>query len=318
MVALGTRDAATEENSIELICQINPITVALDQDSISIPVFLNNNTQEGDSVAGFELWVEISNPELVKFKILSSYWLYDSTCAGYDQAMQCTLWIVDSFPIATAPVDTVGTLTQGSGWNFTARVLTPDAGVIKVTGISPPGHGAIPPIAGVLCRLLAETNGVLGDSVCDSVTVQLTINRGQTRFSNTLGNTIPCTVTEVIDTQFFNCLIESSGVCIGWQDTTVDTFAPCLLDTSRILFVDGELQFDCCDWLVGDSNGDGIINISDLTYLLCVIFIWPSPCPISPAADFNCNGIFNIADVVYGISYIFSGGPPPPCHCYDL
>jgi hypothetical protein len=116
-----------------------------------------------------------------------------------------------------------------------------------------------------------------------------------------------------------NCAVESSGICIDWFDTTIDTFTPCLLDTSRILFLDGDLTFDCCDWTVGDVNESGIINVADAVYLVQYIFAGgPPPKPVVQSGNVNCAGVINVADAVYLVQYIFAGGPPAPCECNDL
>jgi hypothetical protein len=63
----------------------------------------------------------------------------------------------------------------------------------------------------------------------------------------------------------------------------------------------------------GDANGDGVINVSDVVYLVNYLFIGgPPPCPLA-AGDVNSDGITNVSDVVYLINYLFIGGPPPSC-----
>jgi 6-phosphogluconolactonase (cycloisomerase 2 family) len=63
----------------------------------------------------------------------------------------------------------------------------------------------------------------------------------------------------------------------------------------------------------GDVNGDGIINASDVVYLVNYLFIGgPPPDPLA-AGDANCDGTINASDVVYLINYLFVGGPPPSC-----
>jgi hypothetical protein len=64
-------------------------------------------------------------------------------------------------------------------------------------------------------------------------------------------------------------------------------------------------------FLRGDANGDGAINVSDVVYLINYLFInGPAPDPIQ-AGDVNCDGVVNVTDVVYLINYLFIGGPPP-------
>jgi hypothetical protein len=79
---------------------------------------------------------------------------------------------------------------------------------------------------------------------------------------------------------------------------------------SEIVTVDtSEPQF-----LAGDANGDGIIDIGDPIFVIAYIFRGgPIPDPYD-AADANCDGIVDIGDPIYIIAYIFRGGPPPtPC-----
>jgi hypothetical protein len=61
----------------------------------------------------------------------------------------------------------------------------------------------------------------------------------------------------------------------------------------------------------GDVNGDGIINIGDVVYLVTYLYkAGPAPDPLW-VGDANSDGIINVGDVVYLISYLYRGGPPP-------
>jgi len=61
----------------------------------------------------------------------------------------------------------------------------------------------------------------------------------------------------------------------------------------------------------GDANGDGVINVTDVVYLINYLFIGgPEPIPME-AGDLNCDGLINVSDVVYLINYLYIGGPPP-------
>jgi hypothetical protein len=65
------------------------------------------------------------------------------------------------------------------------------------------------------------------------------------------------------------------------------------------------------EYLVGDANGDGQINLADAVYLVNYLFIGgPPPDPLE-AGDANCDGEADLADAVYIINYLFIGGPPP-------
>ena len=61
----------------------------------------------------------------------------------------------------------------------------------------------------------------------------------------------------------------------------------------------------------GDATANGVIDISDLVYLLNYLFIYgPEPIPLE-AGDVNCDGIVDASDVVYLLNYLFVHGPQP-------
>jgi hypothetical protein len=59
----------------------------------------------------------------------------------------------------------------------------------------------------------------------------------------------------------------------------------------------------------GDVNADGLVNASDIFYLINFLFAAGSA-PICPG-DVNGDGQTNASDVFYLINYLFAGGPPP-------
>ena len=75
----------------------------------------------------------------------------------------------------------------------------------------------------------------------------------------------------------------------------------------------------CCV-KAGDANHSGLVNISDVTYIIAFLYQGgPRPscdgCSIGryPEADANGNGILNIADVTYLIRFLYQSGPAPIC-----
>jgi hypothetical protein len=64
-------------------------------------------------------------------------------------------------------------------------------------------------------------------------------------------------------------------------------------------------------YIPGDANGDGLIDPSDVVYLINYLFrSGPSPVPYQ-AGDANCNGVVDASDAVYLLNYLYRGGPEP-------
>jgi hypothetical protein len=99
---------------------------------------------------------------------------------------------------------------------------------------------------------------------------------------------------------------------------------PCVEDagTGAVTFGDiGAVEFDdlaACgapeaEFLRGDGNDDGRVDISDAVFTLLVLFAF-TPTDCADAADANDDGALGIADPVYLLTYLYAGGgtPPPP------
>ncbi len=63
----------------------------------------------------------------------------------------------------------------------------------------------------------------------------------------------------------------------------------------------------------GDCNGDGIIDLGDVVYLVNYLYKGGLPPEPLEAGDANCDGVVDLGDLVYLINYLFKGGPPPSC-----
>jgi hypothetical protein len=63
----------------------------------------------------------------------------------------------------------------------------------------------------------------------------------------------------------------------------------------------------------GDANGDGLINISDVIYMVNYLYR-SGPPPVSfEAGDANCDGDHSLVDILTLINYLYKGGRPPGC-----
>ncbi len=71
---------------------------------------------------------------------------------------------------------------------------------------------------------------------------------------------------------------------------------------------------DACDILCGDGNGDGLVNVGDVVFLVNYVFNGVPPDPVC-SGEANGDGSVNVGDAVYLINYVFKYGPPPVVDC---
>jgi hypothetical protein len=63
----------------------------------------------------------------------------------------------------------------------------------------------------------------------------------------------------------------------------------------------------------GDANGDRIIDLGDLVYLINFLYKGGPAPDLLTVGDCNCDEIVNVGDVVYLVNYLFKSGDPPDC-----
>lgn len=68
----------------------------------------------------------------------------------------------------------------------------------------------------------------------------------------------------------------------------------------------------CNSFRRGDSNGDGIVDLSDGISTLTFLFAGASRPGCDDAADADDSGSVDLSDAVYTFQYLFLGGEPPP------
>lgn len=82
----------------------------------------------------------------------------------------------------------------------------------------------------------------------------------------------------------------------------------CTKDSSDISVYDRRLLSP-----VGDVNGDDVIDLGDVLYLISYLYKGgPAPYPLW-TGDCDCDEIIDLGDVLYLISYLYKGGPTPDC-----
>jgi hypothetical protein len=60
---------------------------------------------------------------------------------------------------------------------------------------------------------------------------------------------------------------------------------------------------------VGDANGDGVVDVADVFYVINTLFAG-GPAPLG-SGDVNGDGVVDVADVFYLVNALFAGGPQP-------
>jgi len=305
-VTFVSKDAATEPNSVEVVCEIDTIRTQLQDHQINnhivVPVNLFNVS---DSIVGFTLWVRSAWPELVRFGVASQ-----------------------QGDVIYAKVDTVGTRCRGFKF-LDARIQDALHGQVKISAIcdsdSPRVVKPIPPGSGVLLKLIMETTEA--DSICANMpvlTVALQIDRTITSFSTPAGLTIGCNYVLEVDTTYGCCKTWNSNytVCQEWwppEHMCIQDRLRCVsIDTTKRVLIDGANKFTCAPpCTCGDANGDRSVDISDVVFLIAHIFSGgaaPGTCVYAKGlGDANGDRSVDISDAVYLIARIFSGGAAPHC-----
>ena len=83
---------------------------------------------------------------------------------------------------------------------------------------------------------------------------------------------------------------------------------------TSFVFVNGRLQIvpDIILFIRGDSNGDGVVNISDAQTTLSYLFLGSGQPRCYDAADANDDGRLDVSDPVITLRFLFLGGDPLP------
>jgi len=88
--------------------------------------------------------------------------------------------------------------------------------------------------------------------------------------------------------------------------------SPCLSQNNSCGVLIGAYGLGC-DYLCGDANDDGNVNIFDVTYIISYLYMSAPPPPDPQMADVNDDDIINIFDITYLITYLYLEGPEPSC-----
>jgi hypothetical protein len=62
----------------------------------------------------------------------------------------------------------------------------------------------------------------------------------------------------------------------------------------------------------GDANGDQMLNMLDIMYIINYLYKGGNEPAQMDAADTNADLIINLMDASYLVNFFYLGGPPPP------
>ncbi len=322
----------------QIVVEVGDTTGAANEVNTVISVFLTNYT---DSVAGFNIWLQLDRPDIMVFQtdsqtvIDTAYWdclATDSTGSCLDSVETNPLgaWdfiIIDTNDVSVGSWDSTGTLISGwesvdarslSGFGYDLNIAAianmPDGGIVP--GI-PPQQSNTP-----LIKLLADVLDVPDTAVDRTVNILVQTDFiDHFNFARPDGSTIGLSYNQVIDTNYYVCTLWAGNVCLNWQRVSTppaDSLAfvadsVAYVDPDSVIIIDGSLtvsQGFCGDI---DGNGDPEPNVSDLTFMVNYLFKGgPTPTPLWTAnVDCSTDPEPNVSDLTYMVNYLFKGGPAP-------
>lgn len=307
------------EGFANLEVKVGDTTGSAGEQNSVISIFMTN---WADSVAGFELWLVLSRPDIIEFQTT-----YDTS---YDTTYyRCTTWsgpdCIDSIDVTDSVLadtnhptiiqydwtvidmwegwignhDVSGTLVENWEWTMSKSLgglghdlkIAGRANTIPppfTPGIGWPQLGQIP-----LIKILADVYDI-PDSWEDR-TVDIVVqanNLDNFSFSDADGNSIGVITDTIYDSTCFWCeewVTPDSIDCYLYSDVPCDSIGV-VIDSTK-----------CCDTILVGYLDTAYVHIYDGTFTVLA----------GLCGDSNDDGLVNIFDVTFMIAYLYLGGPPP-------
>jgi hypothetical protein len=240
-------------------------------------------------VNGFQFMITVSNPDLIDFitdsvaisTVLDTVWK-DTCTVGPDTTHGDSCFVVDSVRVLDllvrfCHIDTIG--SPISRWN-----------VVEC-------HGDTGDTSSPECDWIE----VVGFGVGDSVSIDPTPNY-QTLFRFWVDVGCLSDTSTDRDVSFY--------MTPGGNSFLSDNRG----DVAPFRYHQGDLT---AWWSVpGDANGDSVVNVGDVTYLVTFLYRGgPQPC-MPEGGDGNGDCMVNVGDVTYLVTYLYRNGPAPLPGCW--
>jgi len=238
------------------------------------------------AIAGFQFIITISNPELFNFHTdsitVEDIMMRIDTCTWQPDSLHDSTCFKDSLvptPVRNCYLDTVGSLISNFQW-IECHGDTADTSKPDCKWIRVFGMAKYgqPIPSNPNYRLLFKF-GVDAFCIPDSTT-----DRSCSFYIAPQGNSFLSNPLGEVVTFRYN--LGSGGQYMSWYSTP------------------------------GDANGDSLINVGDITFLINYLFkAGPRPC-IPEAADGNASCVPEVGDITTLINYLFKNGSAPLPGCW--
>jgi hypothetical protein len=248
-----------------------------------------------DTVAAFTLVLTSSHPDVIHFQPES-----------YDQYGTLT----EDWEYITATGNEVSVKISAMA-NTYLPPYTP--------GIGHPQMGEVP-----LIKLLYDTGDRPDTMTTPFVHIYISKDLHDFNFSDELGNSIGLGYDDpTYDTLWYNCTEWNGDECLTWEEVTgppadtmvIDTVLHPYLDTNLVRIYDCTIYLKEC-WVIGDANGDRIVNIFDITRIISYLYLGGGDFPTGATPDANCDCIVNIFDLTCLLNQLYLAGMfCEPCSC---
>ncbi|MDH3891704.1 MAG: hypothetical protein OEV49_11520 [candidate division Zixibacteria bacterium] len=328
-VGLGVSGSPNGALDLEVVVDVGDVT-AYPGEVVEVPVYLSNYV---DTIAGFNFWVQMDNPELMEFTTVmaevvdTTYWLctdwLDITCVDSMMVGGGGAWDfyhVDTNDMLVGTLDTTGTLVSGWEW-VDARSLSGYGTDLNVAGIAdlpgpPVTPGVAPQESGLLIKLVGQVYDI-PDTMTER-TVNLLVQTSflaHFNFSTPSGESIGIVCDSVPDTTFWYCTNWAGDVCLNWTQVpgppydsiSIDGYnINCHIDTSVVHVLDGSVTVLVPDPPVyGDADCSGSADISDLVYVVDHMFLGGPPMPCLENVDCDLDDLLTVTDLVCLVEWMF-------------
>ncbi|MBI5225230.1 right-handed parallel beta-helix repeat-containing protein [Candidatus Micrarchaeota archaeon] len=173
---------------------------------------------------------------------------------------------------------------------------------------------------------LVKSNKILSNGIGISVTgpSNLIYNNLFSNSINVFGPTVTSTIWQISKTLGTNVVggaylagnfwSDYYGLDLNWDDIG-DTLIPYTSSGNITGIGDVAPLVYPASYICGDMNGNGHVNVVDVTYLVKYLFqSGPAPIPLK-AGDVNLDGKVNVIDLSYLSNYLYRDGPTP---CFGI